>query len=296
MLPVTETLSKDEVIDALTSVGATELMLRNQHAAIQAVSCAAEQISEGARAMADAIRGQGSLVYAAAGSSGLMALADASELTGTFGIEQSRIQIHMPGGVPVDARMPGDTEDNIDFAQVASNEIKPADAVIVLSASGTTPYALAVARAAKLKGARVIAIANNANTPLLGSADVGICLETPPEVIAGSTRLGAGTAQKVALNLMSSQMGIELGHVYQGQMVNVIADNAKLKKRAEEMVARIAGVTVDSARNALTQAGGGTKLAILVAKGCDLPAAQVLLSTHEGHLGPCLKELKSIKT
>lgn len=296
MLLATETLPEGDAIDALTSSAAAAMMLRSQQAALQAVSEAAEQISKGANAMADAVRAHGSLVYAAAGSSGLMALADASELSGTFGIPQSSVQINMPGGVPVDASMPGDTEDNADLAQAASAGIEPADAVIVLSASGTTPYALAVAQAAKAKGATVIGIANNPNTALLDAADIAICLQTSAEVIAGSTRLGAGTAQKVALNLMSSLMGIELGHVYQGHMVNLIADNAKLIQRAERIVASVAEVSSDLAQNALTQAGGLTKLAVLIAKGCTVPEAESLLITHAGHLGPCFDDLKTTIT
>ena len=152
------------------------------------------------------------------------------------------------------------------------------------------------AEAAKKKGAVVIGIANNPATPLLSLADEPICIATPPEVVAGSTRLGAGTAQKVALNLMSTLMGVELGHVYRGEMVNVIADNAKLERRAIGIVARIAGVSEGIAQTAIANTYGAVKPAILVASGCAPEDAMALLEQHNGQLDPCLSSLKSNQT
>lgn len=292
-LPVTEMLSENEAIDLLSADRAANVFVGAQKEALQAVLEASENIALGADAMAKAVRSGRSLVYAAAGSSGLMALADACELPGTFGIPANRIQIHMPGGVPADGRMPGDTEDDVDAADTATRAVKEGDVVIVLSASGTTPYAIAVAKQARAKGAAVIAIANNQGAKLLELCDIPVCLATPPEVIAGSTRLGAGTAQKAALNLMSSQMGIALGHVFRGQMVNVVADNTKLVGRALGIISGIAGVSRARAKAALTDAKGDTKMAILVAAGVTAKQASQLLFHHDGHLGPCLKSIQS---
>lgn len=292
-LPTTEKLSPRKAIDALPTLEAAAFLLEGQQAAILAVNKVTSDVSRGADVMATAIKTGHSLIFAAAGSSGLMALADACELPGTFGISPDAIQIHMAGGVPADGHMPGDTEDDTNAAERATRHVKPGDAVIVLSASGTTPYALSVAKSAKAKGGTVIAIANNPASALLDLAKVAICLETPPEVIAGSTRLGAGTAQKAALNLMSSLMGIKLGHVYQGMMVNVVADNAKLVKRSIGIVAHIAGVPESAAKIALEQARGDTKSAILVAAGCTHDTATALLATHNGHLILCLHSLQS---
>ncbi len=291
--PTTEQVLETKAIDTLDAPGAAALMLRGQHAAVDAVEGAAREIDAGAQAMADAIRDGRSLVYAAAGSSGLMALADASELAGTFGISPDAIQIHMAGGVPVDARMPGDTEDDTATVEAIARDINAGDVVIVLSASGTTPFAVAVAKACKAQDATVVAIANNAGAELLGLADIAICLATPPEVIAGSTRLGAGTAQKVALNLMSSLMGVKLGHVYQGLMVNVVADNAKLVKRSVGIVSSISNVSADEAQAALKRTGGRVKAASLVALGCTVSLAEDLLTENNGHLDPCIQSLKS---
>jgi len=293
LLPTTEKLPGGGAIDGLSPLNAALVFLKGQQAAITAVHAAAADIDRGADVMAAAIRSGLSLTYAAAGSSGLMALADACELSGTFGISTDAVRIHMAGGVPVDGRMPGDTEDDVEAAKDAARNVASGDAIIVLSASGTTPYTLEVAKFAKAKGGTIIAIANNPATALLDIADVSICLETPPEVVAGSTRLGAGTAQKAALNLMSSLMGVKLGHVYQGMMVNVVADNAKLLKRAAGIVSHIANVTIQAAEAALSIAGGNPKVAILIAKGCTASAAENLLAVHDGHLGPCLQSLTS---
>ena len=295
-LPTTETVSAGLHIDARPTLDAAAFLLDGQAAAIEAVRLVAPAISNGARTMAQAIRAGHSLHYAAAGSSGLMALADASELRGTFGIPQENIQIHMAGGVPVDGHMPGDTEDDEAAVVAIAEQIFDGDVVIVLTASGTTPFALEVARAAQAKGAVVIGIANNPDTPLLALADEPICLSTPSEVVAGSTRLAAGTAQKAALNAMSTLMGIALGHVYNGEMVNVVADNTKLVRRAAGIVCRITGVSPDAAKAALAQTDGAVKRAVLVASGCAPEEASALLSRNFDQLGACLVLLSSNQT
>ncbi len=294
-LPVTETLPEGAPIDALPSREAVPAMVDAQLAAVRAVDVVKADIVRASEAMAEGFRAGGSLHYVAAGSSGLMALADASELPGTFGIEPKSIKIHMAGGVPVDGHMPGDTEDDTKAVDAVGSQIAGGDVVIVLTASGSTPYAVEIARKASALGATVIGIANNPGAALFAHADIQVCIATPPEVVAGSTRLGAGTAQKVALNLMSTLMGIALGHVYQGEMVNVVADNAKLVRRSARMVARIAGVPEVVAEDAIAQANGNAKIAILIASGATPASARELLVTHVGRLGPCLEAIKSIQ-
>ena len=296
LLLTTEQLPQTDAIDTLAPLAAAQAMIDGHLAALGAVKAAMSEITAGAEAMAAAIRAEKSLIYIAAGSSGLMSLADACELPGTFGVSSNSIQIHMAGGVPADGVMPGDTEDDVRSAEVATDNVTSGDVIIVLSASGSTPYAVAAAKAAKAKGGVVIAVANNPETPLLEIADIAICVETPPEVIAGSTRLGAGTAQKAVLNVMSSLMGIHLGHVYKGQMVNVVADNAKLQRRAAGIIVNITGVSESAAVAALKQADGKTKTAILVASGCPIDAANDVLAAHNGHLGLSIKSLNQDAT
>lgn len=287
--PVTEHLHDlAQGLDALPHDVIAGHLLSAQAEALAAVSHATTQIAQAGQVMADALAGGGRLIYAAAGSSGLMAMADACELAGTYGTDPAAVSILMAGGLPQDAAMPGGTEDDEDEATRAAGIITAEDAVIVLSASGTTPYALRIAEIAKARGASVIAIANNAGVPLFAHASVAICLPTPPELIAGSTRMGAGTAQKVALNMMSTIMGVALGHVHDGMMVNVRADNAKLMGRAAGMVARIAKVSEAEARKHLAATGGAVKPAILQAAGATPARAEELLHRTRGHIRAAL--------
>lgn len=276
----------------LEEIGVT--LLAGQLDALQTVSSATADIARGGQLMAEVVRAGRQLVYGAAGSSGLMAMADACELAGTFGLSPDRTRILMAGGIPTSAAMPGDTEDDTQEAEQAASVINQGDAVILLSASGRTPYALTIATIARQRGAHVIGLANNPDTPLLKLADVAICLPTPPEVISGSTRMGAGTAQKAALNMMSTIMGVALGHVHDGMMVNLHADNDKLRDRAARMVADIAQVPQAHAASALAKAGGRVKPAVLLAMGApNMTLAEDLLTIADGRLRAAMAALHS---
>lgn len=269
-------------LDALPGAEVLAIILDQQAQSVAALAAALPDIGRAAALVATALSGTGRLVYAGAGSSALMACADGMELHGTYGVDPARIRLLMAGGLPVDARMPGETEDDTAAAAAGTADLTPADVVIAVTASGRTPFALAAARAAQERGARVIAIANNAGAAIFACADVAVCLPTPPEVIAGSTRMGAGTAQKAALNMISTLAGIRMGQVHDGMMVGLVADNIKLRGRAAGMVAGIAGVAPDVARAALDVAGGAVKPAVLVALGETLDSAQALLK-DAGH-------------
>ena len=281
-----------QAVDQLERADALSAMLASQAQAVAVVDQAKTQIDAAAQKIAEALTSGATLYYAAAGSSGLMALADACELPGTFGVAQQQIGIFMAGGVPADGRMPGDVEDATQDAINAADSMSDGDVAIVLSASGTTPFALSFAETARRKNVCVIAIANAKKAPLLDLADVGICLPTQPEIVDGSTRHGAGTAQKVALNMVSTQAGILMGHVHDGLMVNVVADNAKLRKRAMRIITQIAKVSESAAQEAMVLAGNDTKLAILIAAGLDVEAARQSLAIAKGHLRDCLPAVK----
>ncbi|RMF33115.1 MAG: N-acetylmuramic acid 6-phosphate etherase, partial [Alphaproteobacteria bacterium] len=214
-------------LDALAPAEMARVLIAGQRAALEAVDVAREAIGRAAARMAETLGAGGRLAYGGAGSSALMAAADALELGGTFGVSPERILILMAGGLPVDARMPGASEDDEAAGRAAAAVLDARDLMIAVSASGRTPYALGLARAARDRGAAVIAIANVPGAPLLALADVPVCLPTPPEIVAGSTRLGAGTAQKAALNAMSTIMGALTGRIHDGFMVGLVADNAK---------------------------------------------------------------------
>lgn len=278
-------------IDQLSGRDAMSAMLASHIAALEAARSAIADISAASALVARIVAAGGTVHYAAAGSSGLMALADACELPGTFQIPPGQIGIHMAGGVPTEGVMPGSTEDDREDAVRAARAVEEIDVAIVVSASGTTPYALGFADAARARGASVIGIANAANTALLEASDIAISLNTAPEVVEGSTRLAAGTAQKAALNMISTQVGVLLGHVHDGLMINLNPDNIKLRQRATDIVSRIAGVAADDADEALRRTGYNAKLATLVAAGADLSEAQALLARNNGHLRACLHHI-----
>lgn len=278
--------------DTLPLEQAAVILAEGQCEAAKTARAASPAISAGAKAMANTIRTGGALRYVAAGSSGLMAAADALELGGTFSIPSKQIRIHMAGGQPTGVEMPGDTEDDVEALAREMQDITHQDTVIAVSASGSTPFTIAAAKAARAAGAQVIGIANNPDTELSALSDHSIVLETPPEVIAGSTRMGAGTAQKIALNMLSTLMAVQLGHVHDGMMVNLKADNAKLRQRANEIVARAASTSEDEAALALESAQGDVKTAILLAAGAnDCSQARSLLAEGQGHLRPALSEI-----
>lgn len=266
------------------------VFVQAQSDAIASLTANFDALEQAAILAADALSSGGRMGYAGAGSSGLMALADALELAGTFGIAPERTPILFAGGAAALLHMRGDVEDDTAaaLADFKGSGLASGDVMITLSASGSTPYALRVAGAAKAAGVRVIGIANVAGSALLDLADVAITLATPPELVAGSTRLGAATAQKAALNLISVMVGIRLGHVHDGYMVNLHADNAKLIQRAARIVAGISGVDAPTAHAALAQTGGAVKPAILVAGGMTPVAAEEALQHSAGHLGPLL--------
>jgi N-acetylmuramic acid 6-phosphate etherase len=263
--------------------------------AAQSVRGAIASIADAAKIVAETLGAGGRLAYAAAGSSGLMALADALELPGTYGIPRHRIVVLFAGGAAALQDMAGAPED--DAAQAAREVIDAGlgkgDCLIAVSASGSTPYAVGALREAARLGAKTISIANNAGSPLLELADVPVQISTPPEVIAGSTRMGAGTAQKIALNMLSTLAAIHLGHVHDGYMVNLYADNAKLRGRAARIVAAIAGCDEKAAHAALEKTGGEVKPAILLAAGAaDVKTAKELLDRTGRRLRPALSKLE----
>lgn len=273
-----------EGLDALEAPAVLRLLAQGQQAAARAVDDAIPAIAEGAELAANTLRNGGRLIYAGAGSSGLMAMADALELPGTYGISHDRIAVLLAGGISSLTDMAGAPEDDIAQAAQDGEVITASDCVICVSASGSTPYVLAIAALAKSRRAKVIAIANNAGAPLFDGADAAILLATPPEVIAGSTRMGAGTAQKITFNMLSTLTAIKLGHVHDGHMVDMNADNEKLRNRATRMVADIAGIDLEEAGRRVESAAGSVKVAVLLAAGARNADAAKAALTRSGQV------------
>jgi N-acetylmuramic acid 6-phosphate etherase len=281
-------------LDERQPVDVLKVLADGQKAAAGVVDAALIEIAAASRLAADVLLSGGRLVYAGAGSSGLMAMADGLELPGTYGISHDRIVILLAGGAASLKDLAGGYEDDRDLAlaDAAAAAIGPGDCVIAVSASGNTPYVLAVADYAREKGARIVALANNPAATVFESADVAVLLQTPPEVISGSTRMGAGTAQKIAFNMFSTLVGVHLGHVHDGHMVNLKVDNIKLKGRACRIVSDISGVGLDEAERLLARSEGSVKAAVLLAAGVrDASAAKAALERSGQSLRRALKAL-----
>ena len=270
------------------------LLQSGQQQSSECVSQAIPQIEKAASLAAKCITSDGRLVYVGAGSAGIVALADGLELPGTFGIPRDKIVILLAGGAESLVALTGSSEDVAMHGSndVANSSLTRNDCVIFVSASGSTPYTLGAMETAKFANCPTIAISNTRNSPLLANADVAIHLDTPPEVIAGSTRMGAATAQKIALNMISTMMAVHLGHVHDGFMVNVIADNEKLRSRAAHIVSTLGDCTKDASMAFLKQSKGHVKPAVLLASGCtNLNAANAILEKHNQKLRPSMSEL-----
>lgn len=280
-------------LDQLEPAAVLRLLAEGQQAAAQAVTDAIPAIAAAAELAADVLRNGGRLIYVGAGSSGLMAIADALELPGTYGIARDRIVVLMAGGLASLTDLAGGPEDDVALAEKDATSITANDCVICVTASGSTPYSLTIAKIAGSRGAKVIGIANNADAPLFDMADVAVLLKTPPEVVAGSTRMGAGTAQKIAFNMLSTLTAIKLGHVHDGHMVDVRADNEKLRIRATRIVSEIAGIDMDAAGERMQKADGSVKVAVLLAAGAqNADVAQAALARSGQVLRQALAEFK----
>jgi N-acetylmuramic acid 6-phosphate etherase len=272
-----------------------DALIESQIAAVAAVRPALPAIERAAEAMQARLSGDGRLIYVGAGTSGRLAVQDGAELIPTFNWPQDRLLLLMAGGKEALLQSVEGAEDEIDQAAqlVRQHRIGAADVVIAVAASGTTPFTVSCMREAKRRGAFAIGIANNRSTPLLMEADCPIWLDTGPEPIAGSTRMKAGTAQRVALNLLSTLLMIRLGRVHEGLMVDVQAINAKLIGRSENILRRLSGRSEKEVREALQSAGGNVKKAMLILHGCTAEKADALLEQAGGRLRTALRHAGS---
>ena len=261
-------------------------MIEGQFAAVAAVHTARPALERAALAIEERLRAGGRLIYAGAGTSGRLAVQDGAELMPTFSWPSERLLLLMAGGDDALLRAVEGAEDTPDEAAalIYQHRINDKDALIAVAASGSTPFTVACLREAAARGALTVGIANNADTPLLNEADHPILLDTGAEPIAGSTRMKAGTAQRVALTLLSSLVMIRLGRVYEGLMVDVQPSNRKLVRRSEAILAQLTGHSRDQVRDALRQAKGSIKLALLLLEGRALDEARGALEAASGDL------------
>lgn len=278
-------------IDRLPAREVVRIIQEQDALVAAAVAKEEDRIAHAVEQIAERLSHGGRMFYAGAGTSGRIAMLDASELPPTYGVDESLVRVLMAGGERAFLHAVEGAEDDEDAAIAAVNaEVKAEDAVVGVAASGTTPYTVAAIRRANMLGALTVGVTSVPDSPLAREADIPVVVQTGPEVIMGSSRMKSGTAQKLVLNAISTGVMIRLGRVYSNLMIEMPATNEKLRNRAVRMVELAAGVTRPMAVQAMRDAGGSVKVAAVMAKK-KLPAdeARALLEAHGGRLSEVLE-------
>lgn len=281
-------------LDVQSTSSVLNHLFQSQVNAAQSVEGCLEQLSRAVDDAAERLgKGDGRLVMVGAGASGRLAVQDGAELWPTYGWPAERLVLEIAGGnAALTASMDGAEDDN----EAASSQAKKiglnaADVVLAVAASGSTPWTCTWVVEAKRVGALSIGIANNKNSPLVKTAGVGLFLDSGPEVLAGSTRMASGTAQKIVLNLFSTALMVRLNRTYGNLMVDMAAVNSKLDSRRLAMLETIVGeLNETDAKKALAEADGNVKLAVLLTCGLSLNEARNLLETVNGSLRRALQK------
>jgi N-acetylmuramic acid 6-phosphate etherase len=280
-------LAESMELDAMPVKDAVALMNAQDAAAVAAVAAEHGNIAAAVRMVADALRAGGRLIYFGAGTSGRLGVLDAAECPPTFRTDPEMVQGVIAGGEAAMFRAQEGAEDRPEdgAAAVDAKVVGPSDVVMGIAAGGTTPFVHGALRRAAERGAKTIFLSCVQSVPGEPPVDVVIRPLTGPEVIAGSTRLKAGTATKLVLNAISTLAMVQLGKVYQNLMVDLRATNQKLRDRGARIVATITGVGRDEAAQLLRRADGHVKAAVVMhAQGVDLPEARRLLDRTGGRL------------
>jgi N-acetylmuramic acid 6-phosphate etherase len=279
-------------LDSWSTAEMLAAMYEGQLAAAGAVRDALGAIAAAVEDTVPALQRGGRLVYAGSGTSGRIGVQDGAELPPTYDWPAERLVFAMAGGLDALVRSSEGAEDNEAAGAQAMAEAKIGanDVVIGIAASGTTPFTIGALRAASAAGAVTVAVANNPGAPLFEVARHRILADTGSEVVAGSTRMNAGTADKIVLNLFSTAVMVKMGRVYRGLMVDMRARNAKLRRRAQAIVCEIVGCSGQDAARHLEQADGDLKTAILLGFGLDRSKAAALLQRHGGNLRAAINE------
>jgi N-acetylmuramic acid 6-phosphate etherase len=278
-------------LDSWSAAEMIAAMYEGQLAAAAAVRGALGAITAAVDDAVPALQRGGRIVYAGAGTSARIGVQDGAELSPTYDWPAERLVFAMAGGPDALVRSVEGAEDNETAGARAMTDAKIGsdDVVIGMAASGTTPFTIGALRAANAAGAVTVAVANNPGAPLFDVARHHILVDTGSEVIAGSTRMNAGTAQKIVLNLFSTAVMVKMGRVYRGLMVDMRARNAKLRRRAEVMVSEIIRCPEGDAARYLDQAEGDVKTAVLLGLGLSRSEAAQLLQCHGGNLRAAIK-------
>ncbi len=280
-------------IDRASTEEALRIINREDARVAAAVEREIPAIARAVDRIVERLRGGGRLFYVGAGTSGRLGVLDASECPPTYNTPPAMVQGVMAGGMRALHRATEASEDSPTLGRrdLEKKRAGARDAVVGLTASGRTPYVLGALRHARARGAVTIAITCNPDSEAARVAEISIAPVVGPEVIAGSTRMKAGTAQKLVLNMLSTATMVRLGHVYGNFMVNVHLKNEKLVERARTILQRLMGISRAAADRALRRAGGDLKVAILMEQR-RLPrsAAVAQLEMHRGNLAAALEQ------
>ena len=285
-------------LDRMSSLEIVRLMNREDCRVALAIGKEISAIAHAVDAIVRSIRKGGRLIYVGAGSSGRMAILDAAECAPTFGISGELVQALIAGGRRA---VTGAVEGAEDSAQngerdLRRKKISRKDVVVGIAASATTPYVLGAISYARKCGATTIAIASNRSGPLTRLAKILIATEVGPEVLTGSTRLKAGSAQKMVLNMLSTASMVQLGHAYENLMIDAVLTNQKLEGRAVRILEAASGKSASSAEHALRAAGHNMRVGLVMLKrGVNARAAKQLLVKAKGDLRLALGESGSKK-
>lgn len=282
-------------IDRWPTERAVLAMLDGQRQAVDSIDSQTGAIARAAEAAAERLGNAGRLAYAGAGTSGRVGVQDGVELTPTFGWPEERLAFFLAGGDTAMMRAVEGAEDDAEAGRTAVRDavFGASDVLIGIAASGRTPYTIGALEEARSRGSLTISFSCNPDTPLLDAAEYPILLETGSEAVAGSTRMKAGTAQKAALNLLSTAIMLRQGLVYRGLMVNMRISNAKLLKRGIAMVSEIAGVDDTVAGLALEDAGRDIRTAVLLALGLDLADARQRMAETPHEFAALVEQFRS---
>ena len=280
-------------LDRLPTRKTLELLNREDALVAPAVRRTLSQVARAVEAIVNRWKQDGRLFYVGAGTSGRLGVLDAAECPPTFQVPPSRVQAIIAGGRRAVFRSSEAAEDSAaqGARDLARKRIGKNDVVVVLTASGSTPYALGALTLARRQGAFTVAVTANRRSPVARRAHIAICPQTGPEAIAGSTRLKAGTAQKLVLNLLSTAAMVRLGHVYRNLMVNVQMTNRKLRRRGLRVLMEALDCDEAAAGRLIRQSGGNLKTAIVMGRlGCSRHEADRLLARAAGHIARALGE------
>lgn len=288
-LPTERPNLRSRALDRLAPAAIARLMNRADQDALRAVGRAAPSVGRAVTAIVERLAGGGRLIFVGAGTSGRLGVIEAAECPPTFNTSPRQVQAVMAGGRRAVFRSVEGSEDDAEAgARAIRRRARRGDAVVGIAASGVTPFVRAALAEARTRGALTVLVTCNPAAPR-GSARMVIALRVGPEVLAGSTRLKAGTATKLALNTITTAAFTRLGKVYGNRMVDLQPKSAKLRDRAERLVAELGRVSRLCARRLLSEAGGSPKVAIVMARRGESPrAARLRLSAAHGFLARAL--------